>query len=82
MMENPWKRIVTGLRYNVLIRSLKNGCASLQDVFVGGNMFIYYSAKQARNRDFKGPDFFVVLGVDSSPEPQYIEHPTHSFNCI
>ena len=50
---------------NVLIRSLKNGCASLQDVFVGGNMFIYYSAKQARNRDFKGSCFFVVLGVDT-----------------
>jgi len=29
-------------------------------LFVGGNMFIYYSTKQARNRDFKGPDFFVV----------------------
>ncbi|WP_250123516.1 Uma2 family endonuclease [Chroococcidiopsis sp. CCMEE 29] len=55
---------------NVLIRSLKQGWTERQDVFVGGNMFVYYSAQQARNRDFKGPDFFVVLGVDSNPERQ------------
>jgi hypothetical protein len=29
-----------------------------QDYFVGGNMFIYYSRRQVRNRDFRGPDFF------------------------
>lgn len=26
-------------------------------------MFVYYSLKQARNQDVKGPDFFAVLGV-------------------
>lgn len=55
---------------NVLIRSLKHGWTERQDVFVGGNMFVYYSDKQVRNRDFKGPDFFVVLGVDNNPERQ------------
>ena len=55
---------------NVLIRSLKHGWTKRQDVFVGGNMFVYYSGKQARNRDFRGPDFFVVLGVDNNPERQ------------
>jgi hypothetical protein len=29
-------------------------------------MFVYYSLEQARNRDYKGPDFFVVKGVDRS----------------
>lgn len=33
------------------------------DGYVGGNMFMYYSMEQVRNQDFKGPDFFVVLGV-------------------
>jgi Uma2 family endonuclease len=55
---------------NVLIRSLKHGWTERQDIFVGGNMFVYYSGKQVRNRDFKGPDFFVVLGVDRNPERQ------------
>jgi Uma2 family endonuclease len=31
--------------------------------YVGGNMFIYYSAAQVKNQDFKGPDFFAVLNV-------------------
>jgi Uma2 family endonuclease len=37
--------------------------AERQDVFVGGNMFVYFSPEQVRNRDFRGPDFFVVLNV-------------------
>lgn len=34
-----------------------------QDVFVGGNMFVYFSLEQVKNQDFRGPDFFVVLEV-------------------
>jgi Uma2 family endonuclease len=52
---------------NVLIRSLKQVWSGRRDFFTGGNMFVYYSRKQARNRDFRGPDFFVVLDVDSNP---------------
>jgi Uma2 family endonuclease len=49
---------------NVLIRSAKEALRDRTDFFCGGNMFIYYSSRQVRNRDFRGPDFFVVLGVD------------------
>jgi Uma2 family endonuclease len=52
---------------NVLIRSLKHAWSERQDYFVGGNMFVYYSSQQARNRDFHGPDFFVVLDVEKNP---------------
>jgi Uma2 family endonuclease len=55
---------------NVLIRSLKHTWSDRQDCFIGGNMFIYYSSQQVRNRDFRGPDFFVVLDVDSNPTRQ------------
>jgi Uma2 family endonuclease len=44
--------------------------AGRNDYFVGGNMFIYYSSEQARNRDFREPDFFVVLNVDGSQDRQ------------
>ncbi|MBV8887169.1 MAG: Uma2 family endonuclease, partial [Chroococcidiopsidaceae cyanobacterium CP_BM_RX_35] len=40
------------------------------DYFVGGNMFVYYSSAQVRNKDFRGPDFFVVLGVDGRTDRQ------------
>ncbi|NEO25709.1 MAG: hypothetical protein F6K03_02115, partial [Kamptonema sp. SIO4C4] len=51
---------------NALIDSLYHGFAHRNDFFAGGNMFVYYSAEQARNRDFRGPDFFAVLGIDGS----------------
>jgi len=51
---------------NALIRSLHEAWAHRNDFFVGGNMFIYYSNRQIRNEDFRGPDFFVVLGVDTN----------------
>jgi Uma2 family endonuclease len=34
-----------------------------EDGYVGGNMFVYFSAAQIKKQDFKGPDFFAVLGV-------------------
>ena len=37
--------------------------AERQDVFVGGNMFVYFSPDQVRTYDFRGPDVFVVLDV-------------------
>ena len=55
---------------NVLIRSLQQAFADRNNFFTGCNMFIYYSSTQARNRDFKGPDFFAVLDVDGTKERQ------------
>ncbi|UFP93838.1 Uma2 family endonuclease [Gloeobacter morelensis] len=49
---------------NTLIRSLNQAWDARRNFFAGGNMFIYFSSTQARNRDFRGPDFFVVLDVD------------------
>lgn len=51
---------------NVLIRSLEQAWSDRNDFFCGGNMFVYYSSEQARNRDFRGPDFFAVLDVDGT----------------
>ena len=55
---------------NVLIRSYQQYRAEQTDYYVGGNMFIYYSSTQVKNRDFRGPDFFVVLDVDGLRERQ------------
>ncbi len=55
---------------NVLIDSVLVAFAGREDYFVGGNMFVYYSSRQAMSRDFRGPDFFVVLDVDGSRERQ------------
>ena len=49
---------------NVLIRSYQQYRGEATDFYVGGNMFVYYSTAQVKNRDFRGPDFFVALDVD------------------
>lgn len=55
---------------NVLIRSLQQAWADRNDFFTGGNMFVYYSSEQARNRNVRGTDFFAVLDVDGTSERQ------------
>ena len=33
------------------------------DFYAAGNLTIYYSPNQRKSEDFRGPDFFVVLGM-------------------
>lgn len=61
-METNWHRS----QMNLLIDVVRHRWRDRQDFFTGGNMFVYYSMNQARNRDYKGPDFFVVKGIDGS----------------
>ena len=51
------------LQMQMLIDTLLSWLAQREDGYVGGNMFLYFSAAQIRNQDFRGPDVFVVLGV-------------------
>ena len=53
---------------NALIDSYQHHRAPTTDFYAGGNMFVYYSSNQAMNRDFRGPDFFVVMNVDGTKE--------------
>jgi hypothetical protein len=43
-----------------------------QDVYIGGNMFVYYSLAQVRNKDFRGPDFFVALDVPKRERKSWV----------
>jgi Uma2 family endonuclease len=35
------------------------------DYFCAGNLTVYYSPRQKKSEDFRGPDFFVVLGAEN-----------------
>jgi Uma2 family endonuclease len=48
----------------LLISCLKWLWRDRSDFFVGGNLTVYYSQKRIKTRDFRGPDFFVVQGVE------------------
>lgn len=56
----------------ILIDSLHPWIAQRSDGFVGGNMFVYYSLEQVRNKDFRGPDFFAVLGVPKKERRSWV----------
>lgn len=61
-LESNWHRA----QMNLLIDVVVTRWHDRRDFFVGGNMFIYYSAEQARRLHYKGPDFFVVKDIDGS----------------
>lgn len=57
---------------DLLIEALIPWLTQRNDGFVGGNMFVYYSLAQVRNQDFRGPDFFVVLGVPKGERKSWV----------
>jgi len=42
------------------------------DYFIGANLTIYYSRQQLRNRDFRGPDFFLVQPTEKRPRKSWV----------
>jgi Uma2 family endonuclease len=40
--------------------------------YVSGNMFVYFSANQLKNEDFRGPDVFVALGVSNQERKSWV----------
>ncbi|MDS4030836.1 MAG: Uma2 family endonuclease [Candidatus Contendobacter sp.] len=42
------------------------------DFFIGANLTVYYTHEQLRRREFRGPDFFLVLGVTRAPRNSWV----------
>lgn len=42
------------------------------DFYASANSTNYFSEKQLRSRNFRGPDFFVVLGVERRPRKSWV----------
>jgi Uma2 family endonuclease len=66
-MESDWHVRETHL----LLDIFDHHCRDRNDCYYAGNMFLYYSEEQARNRDFKGPDFFFVANTHREPRRLY-----------
>ncbi|MDB9521678.1 Uma2 family endonuclease [Dolichospermum circinale CS-1225] len=43
-----------------------------EDFFIGANLSIYYSRQQLKNRDFRGPDFFLVKNTEKRPRASWV----------
>lgn len=42
------------------------------DFFIGANQTIYFSREQLKNRDFRGPDFFLVRGTQKRHRKSWV----------
>jgi Uma2 family endonuclease len=60
------------LQMDLLIDALFPWLEAREEGYVGGNMFVYFSAAQLRNEAFKGPDFFAVLGVPKKERKSWV----------
>lgn len=55
----------------LLIACLEWWWRERSDCFISGNLTVYYSQSRIKNRDFRGPDFFVVKGVEQRPRKSW-----------
>jgi len=60
-MESPWH---FGNATLLLASYVAARGGQRDDYFIGANMFLYYSMEQVRTLEYRGPDVFIVKGVD------------------
>ena len=56
----------------LLLTCLERLWQDRQDFFAGGNMSIYYSTRQLKSEDVRGPDFFVVLDTERKERKSWV----------
>ena len=56
----------------VLLTCLERLWSDRHDFFAGGNLSIYYSIRQRKSEDVRGPDFFVVLDTERRDRKSWV----------
>lgn len=70
--EPPLESDLHRLQMQLLIDCLVWLWRSRNDFYASGNLTIYYSPQQIKSQDFRGPDFFVVLGTQRKPRKSWV----------
>jgi Uma2 family endonuclease len=60
------------MQMELLIDSFGTWLEEREDGYASGNMFVYFSMAQLKNQDFRGPDFFAVLGVPKGERRSWV----------
>jgi Uma2 family endonuclease len=60
------------LQLMLLVTCLNWHWQNKTDYFIGANLTIYFSREQLKNREFRGPDFFLVNGVSNDLRPSWV----------
>jgi Uma2 family endonuclease len=56
----------------LLVSCLEFAWRNREDFFIGANLTIYFSRQQLRNRDFRGPDFFLVKNTSKKHRNSWV----------
>ncbi len=70
--EPPLETDFHRLQMTLLLQCLEWFWRDRSDFYASGNITIYYSPNQRKSEDFRGPDFFVVLGTDRKPRKSWV----------
>jgi Uma2 family endonuclease len=70
--EPPLESDVHRLQMQLLIDCLTWLWRDRNDFYATGNLTIYYSPEQRKSQDFRGPDFFVVLGTERKHRKSWV----------
>ncbi|MBD2206178.1 Uma2 family endonuclease [Calothrix sp. FACHB-1219] len=70
--EPPLETDLHRLQMTLLIQCLELLWRNRNDFYASGNITIYYSPRQRKSEDFRGPDFFVVLGTERKPRKSWV----------
>ncbi|RUR85115.1 Uma2 family endonuclease [Chlorogloeopsis fritschii PCC 9212] len=70
--EPPLESDLHRQQMQLLIDSLECFWQNRNDFYASGNLTIYYNQDQLKSRDFRGPDFFVVLGTERKPRRSWV----------
>ncbi|RAM48606.1 MAG: Uma2 family endonuclease [Hapalosiphonaceae cyanobacterium JJU2] len=60
------------LQLLLLVTSLEWLWRDQNDFFIGANLTIYFSRQQLKNRDFRGPDFFLVKDTEKRSRNSWV----------
>ena len=70
--ELPLETDLHRLQMTLLIQCLEWLWQTRNDFYASGNITIYYSPRQRKSEDFRGPDFFVVLGTERKARKSWV----------
>ncbi len=60
------------LQLSLLVACLEWLWRDRNNFFIGASLTVYYSEQQLRNRDFRGPDFFLVKNTQKRPRWSWV----------
>jgi|GEM_PF-258234 len=81
--EPPLETVLHLQQIILLLTSLELFWDDRNDFFAAGNLTIYYSLRQVKSQDSRGPDFFVVLDTERRPRKSWaVWQENHKFPNI